>query len=69
MLAWFFRFIVRYAVFSTAVIAVGQGWTWLYGLEAEVKGWIAENRSLVSIVLILSILIYGMYDWLEEDDK
>lgn len=69
MLSWFVKFLFRYAVFSTAVIAVGQAWTWLYGMEDEVKAWIVANRSLVSVVRVLSIILYGIYDWLEEREK
>lgn len=66
---WFRGFLKRYIVFTLAVIGIARGYSWLLGYDDEAKAWAAANRPLIGIVLVLSAIVYAMYDWLEDRER
>ena len=51
------------------MIGAAQAYSWLYGYEEEVRAWAAGNRPLITVVLVLSAILYAMYDWLEDPHR
>lgn len=66
VLQWLIGYIRRYVLFSVVVIGAAQAYSWLFGYDDEMRAWAVQNRPLILLVLILSAIIYAMYDWLEE---
>jgi hypothetical protein len=69
VLRWFFGFLTRWVLFNIAVIGIAQAYSWLYGYDDEVKAWAASNRPLITVLLVLGVIAYAMYDWLEHHDR
>lgn len=69
VLRWLVGFVRRFVVFSVVVIGAAQSYSWLFGYDEEMRAWASQNRPVIAIVLILSAIIYAMYDWLEEDRR
>lgn len=69
MWRWFRDVLKRYVLFTASVIAIGQAYSWLFGYDDEMKRWAGENRVLIVVVLVLSAIVYAMYDWMEEKDR
>jgi len=59
-LQWFF-------LFTLVVIGGARAYSWLFGYDDEMKIWASQNRPAITLVLVLSAIIYAMYDWLEQD--
>ena len=66
---WVFGFAKRFVLFIVFTIGLAQGVSWLFGYDDEFKAWAGENRPLIGIVLVLSAIMYAVYDWLEVSDR
>ena len=67
MIRWLFRFLKRFVLANVFLIGIARAYSWLLGYDDEMKIWAATNRPLISVVLIISAIIYAMYAWLDED--
>jgi hypothetical protein len=64
---WLLRFLQRYLLFSVTVLAGAQAYSWLFGLDDQMRAWASANRPLIGLVVVLSMVIYAMYVWLDEN--
>jgi uncharacterized membrane protein len=64
---WLIDFLRRFFLFCVFTIGGARAFSWLYGYDDEMKVWAAHNRPLITLVLVLSAVMYAMYDWLEQD--
>jgi hypothetical protein len=64
---WLLLFLRRFVLFCVVVIGAARAFSWLFAYDDEVKLWVSQNRSVIVLVLVLSAIMYAMYDWLEED--
>jgi hypothetical protein len=64
---WLLLFLKRFVLFCVVVIGAARAFSWLLAYDDEVKLWASQNRSFIVLVLVLSAMMYAMYDWLEED--
>lgn len=69
MLQWLRGVLWRFGVFLAFALGLARGLSWLLGEDAEVLVWARANRPLTVVVLVISFLIYSMYDWLSERHK
>ena len=69
MIRWLWTFLWRYVVFSIVVIGGARAYSWLFGYDDEVKVWAIENRPTIVLMLTLSVIIYAMYVWIDENTK
>jgi hypothetical protein len=60
-------FLKRFFLFTVVVIGAARAYSWLFGYDDEMKAWASQNRPAITLVLVLSAIIYAMYDWLEQD--
>jgi len=64
---WLLLFLKRFVLFCVVVIGAARAFSWLLAYDDEVKLWASQNRSVIVLVLVLSAMMYAMYDWLEQD--
>ncbi|QBR70223.1 hypothetical protein CU048_01815 [Beijerinckiaceae bacterium] len=66
---WFWAFIKRFFLFSLAAIGASRAYSWFFGYDDEVKVWMQQNRPLMFTLLIVSAVVYAVYDLLQEQDR
>jgi len=66
---WFYGLVKRFVLFVTVVVASTRAFSWLFGYDPEVLAWTSQNRPLVATILVLSAIIFAMYDWLESSER
>lgn len=64
---WLLYILKRYVVFLACLITTTQAFVWLFAYEDVVKLWLIENRPLCYVLLLISIIPFAIYDWLEHD--
>jgi hypothetical protein len=69
VLRWLIRLVGKFVLFSLAVIGGARAYSWLYGYDEEMRAWAQENRPLVTLLLLLSLIMYAMYVWLDEHNE
>jgi len=66
---WFWAFLKRFLGFSLAVIAATRAYSWLFGYDAQVLQWTERHRPLTATILVISAVLYAVYDLLQEQDR
>jgi hypothetical protein len=66
---WFWAFVKKFTLFSLAAIGASQAYSWFFGYEDEVKVWIQHNRPVTFTIMVVSSVVYAIYDLLQEQDR
>jgi hypothetical protein len=69
MWRWLYRFMKRFLAFAVTTLAGAMAFSWAFGYDEEVRAWASQNRPAVALVMVLSAIVYAMYDFLEEPDR
>ena len=64
---WLWNFGKRFLLFCVVVIGAARTFSWFFGFDDDMKAWAPQHRTLLIIVLLLSAIMYAMYDWMLED--
>jgi hypothetical protein len=64
--AWFLRFLWRYFRFFGSLGAAGASAAWIFGEDLAAREYLSQNRGITAILIVLSIISYAMYDWLDQ---
>lgn len=55
--------------FFLFVVGLGRASSWVLGLDDEIKAWASANRPLIAVMMGLSLIVYAIYDALQERDR
>lgn len=66
MLEWLRRVLWRFGVFLAFTLGLARGLSWILGEDAKVLKWATANRPITVIMIVLSFIVYAMYDLLRE---
>lgn len=66
MLNWIFNLCRRFLVFSAAVIGIAMAYSWMFGLDDDVRAWTSSHRVATAMLLFVAFVAYSMYAWLDE---